>query len=84
MQEIQLLTRVAVHYCPVCSVCASVAGNKIAACGADVKSDVMLRAFNDLPLFTNLTAKGTLLRFPGNPAINSTPYVQQCSNLTVV
>jgi hypothetical protein len=42
----------------------------------------VFNAFEDKALFANLTAAGTLLQFPGNPAVNSTPYTQQCSNLS--
>lgn len=56
----------------------------IAACGADVKAEPVFKSFSNITLFTNLTAQGTLVLFPGNPAANSTPYTQQCSNLSTV
>jgi hypothetical protein len=42
----------------------------------------VFNAFDNKTLFADLTATGTLLQFPGNPAVNSTPYTQQCSNLS--
>jgi hypothetical protein len=63
----------------------SFGASQLAACGADVKSSgptAIYRAFNNTALFANMTAAGTLLIFPGNPAVNSTPYTQQCSNLS--
>jgi len=56
----------------------------IAACGADVKADLVFGAFSSPQLFANLTAQGMLVPFPGNPAANSTPYTQECSNLSTV
>lgn len=63
----------------------SFGGSQLAACGADVRTSgptAVFNAFEDKALFANLTAAGTLLQFPGNPAVNSTPYTQQCSNLS--
>jgi hypothetical protein len=67
-----------------CRYCLSIGASQTGICGADVKTDEAFKAFRDKALFANLTAQGTLLQFPGNPAVNSTPYVQQCSNITTV
>lgn len=64
--------------------CLSFGGSQVAACGADVKAEKVFKAFSDKALFADMTAQGTLLQFPGNPAVNSTPYVQQCSNISTV
>ena len=69
----------------LCRVCMSVGSLKVAVCGAEVKTSgpsALFRAFRDKALFANLTAAGTLVQFPGDPAVNATPYTQQCSNLS--
>lgn len=63
--------------------CYSFGNSTIAACGADVKQDAIWPAFSNRTAMAIVMASGMLMQFPGNPAVNATPYVEQCSNLTV-
>jgi hypothetical protein len=68
----------------LCRYCMSFGGSDIAGCGADIKTQTVGRAFEDKEEMAGLIRNGTLLQFLGNPAVNSTPYTQACSNLTTV
>jgi hypothetical protein len=53
--------------------------NVLAACGTEFKTGDAVASGQHL---IDAVTRAVLVQFPGDPARNATPYVQQCSNLS--